>query len=350
MHGDHSRANRADDLANAPNGFASLLQVPGRIGPLDVRHMRGEVFRDGIVSHAEAKALFALDGAVSDKCPEWAEFFVEALTDFIVDQAEPRGYVSLANAQWLISRVSHDGHLDTLTELELLVKVLDRAKSSPELLVRYVLSEIARTSIEGDGPLARGRTLKKGVIDEPEVEMIRRVLYAFGGAAGASISRSEAEVLFDLNDRTANEANHPAWGELFVKAIANYLMAAATYRAPPRAVALAREEWLEDDSTDIRSTVVGAFAGLGKMLTGSFLDNAVDAHSQIENAWAERNRRMAEQEAAAAVISDEEADWLIDRLGRDGVIHANERALLKFIKQESPDIHPRLKPWLDKSA
>lgn len=335
----------------APAGrFAELIERPGMIGPRDVRHLRGEVFRDGLVSFAEAEAVFALDTAATQKCPAWTVFFVEALTDFIVNQAEPRGYVSLANAQWLIDRVSHDGHLDTVTELELLVKVLDRAQSSPDMLVRFVITEIGRAVLEGEGPLACGRRLAVGAIGEAEVELIRRVLYAFGGEAGISISRTEAEIMFDLNDRSIQADNHPAWGELFVKAIANYLMAAASYQAPPRAVALAREEWLEDDSIDIRGTIIGAFAGLGQMFTQGFFDDVVDAHQQIERAWAERNRRVEVAEAAAAIVGEDEADWLIDRLSRDGIVHDNERALLSFIRRHSPDIHPRLKPWLEKSA
>jgi hypothetical protein len=330
--------------------LGDLLEKPGCIGPADVRHMRGEVFRDGVVSFAEADAIFALDMATSEKCAEWTEFFVEALTDFTVNQAEPRGCVSLANAQWLIDRVSHDGHLDTVTELELLVKVLDRSQSSPELLVRYVMSEIGRAVLEGEGPLACGRTLEKGAIGEAEVELIRRVMYAFGGEAGISISRTEAETLFDLNDRSVQSKNHPAWNDLFVRAVANYLMAASSYKAPSRAVALVREEWLEDDSTDVRGTIVGAFAGLGQMLTKGFFDDIVDAHEQMERAWADRNHRVEQAESAAAVVDSEEVTWLIDRLDSDGMLRDNEKALLRFIRAESPDIHPKLKPWLEKSA
>lgn len=330
--------------------IGKLLSQPDRISPRDVRYFRREIFRDGVVSQAEAEAIFALDGAVSRKCPEWVGFFVEALTDFIVNQAEPRGYVSLANAEWLIARVSRDGHLDTLSELELLVKVLDRAKSSPDVLVRFTLGEIARAAIEGRGPLADGRSLKKGSIGEAEVELIRAVLYAFGGEAGISISRPEAETLFDLNDRTVEEENHPAWQDLFVKAIANYLMAAASYRAPSRAAALAREDWLEDDSVDVAGTLKGAFGGLGELFTKSFFEDIAGAHRQMERAWAERNARAEAAEAAASVVDDDEAEWLIDRLGRDDIVHDNEKALLRFLRQESPDIHPRLKPWLEKVA
>ena len=45
-----------------------------------------------------------------------------------------------------------------------------------------------------------------------------------------------------------------------------------------------------------------------------------------------------------------EARWLADRITRDGRVLTHEAALLSFIKHESPDIHPVLRPLLDKVA
>ncbi len=328
----------------------ALLRREGRISEADVRHFRREVFRDGLVSAAEAEALFELDTTIAEKCADWSVFFVEALTDYVVHQAEPRGHVSLANAEWLIECVSHDGHLDTLTELELLISVLSKSTTPPDRLVRYTLAEISRAVLESEGPLARGRQLRKGVIGEAEVELIRAVLYAVGGEAGISISRPEAEALFDLNDRTVEAENHPAWQELFVKAVANHLMAAASYSAPSRTAALAREEWLEDTSVDVAGTLRGMFGGFGQGFTQSFFSDVTSAHEQMERAWAERNHRVAGEQAMAERIESDEAKWLIDRFERDGLIHANEKALLRFIRDESPDIDPGLKDWLEKVA
>jgi hypothetical protein len=339
------------DFENGAQAFAALLETPGQISPADVLNLRRNVFGDGIVSQQEADAVFAMDSAIPAKCAEWNVFFVESLSDYVVQQAEPQGYVSVANGEWLIERISHDGKLDTASEMELLIAVLNKAKSAPERLVRFALYEIGRAVLEGEGPLSQGRVLEKGVIGEAEVELIRRVLYAFGGDAGISISRAEAEFLFDLNDRTVAAQNHPAWRELFVKAVANYLMASASWRAPSRAVALAREEWLADDKPDIASTLKGAFSGFGQMFSGAFLDGLFDdAHSQVEKAWKERNAVEEARMEHAQVIEEHEAQWLVDRLSRDAMVHDNEKALLRFLKEESPEIHPSLKPWFEKAA
>ena len=53
--------------------------------------MRREVFSDGVVGKPEAEALVALNAMVIDQSAEWNEFFVEALSDYVVHQAKPEG-------------------------------------------------------------------------------------------------------------------------------------------------------------------------------------------------------------------------------------------------------------------
>jgi hypothetical protein len=71
------------------------------------------------------------------------------------------------------------------------------------------------------------------------------MLYAFGGDGNIAVTQQEASVLFDINDATAETENHPAWSDLFVKALANFLMATSGYQVPTRQEALRREAWLE---------------------------------------------------------------------------------------------------------
>ena len=67
----------------------------------------------------------------------------------------PRGYVSEENAAWLIARIDHDGRVDTLSELELLVKVLETALNAPASLKDYALRQIEDAVLSGTGPPAR---------------------------------------------------------------------------------------------------------------------------------------------------------------------------------------------------
>jgi hypothetical protein len=54
--------------------------------------------------------------------------------------------------------------------------------------------------------------------------------------------------------------------------------------------------------------------------------------------------------SVAETVNEDEAGWLAHRIGRDGTLHENEKALLRFIRAESPEIHPALQPLIEKAA
>ena len=122
-----------------------------RVTAEDVRALRQTVYNDGAAETGEVERLFAIDESVSDADPTWCELFVEAVTDYIVEQVEPHGYVNEENADWLISRISRDGLVKTVTEIELLVKVLDRSQSSPPRLVVFALNQVKKAVVDGEG-------------------------------------------------------------------------------------------------------------------------------------------------------------------------------------------------------
>jgi hypothetical protein len=319
------------------------LTGKGRITADDVLLLRGEVFRDGIVTRAEAESLFALHASCADQCAEWPVFFVEAVTDYIVHQEKPQGYISDDNAEWLMRAISRDGAVDTAVEMELLVSVLEKARSSPERLSAYALEQVALAVIDGNGPLAGGRTATRGVVDKGEVDLLRRVLYAFGGDGNIAITRAEAETLFRINDSTSEELNHPSWNELFVKVVANFVLSSSGYEPPSRTEALRRDAFF--DKAD--ASIGGFFA---RMVSGG-VAGILEAYTQpdsLEAGFEDHNRANDVQMRRAETVSAEEARWIADRIGRDHVIRENERALLSFIRQAAPSIHPELKPLLDK--
>ena len=90
--------------------------------------------------------------------------------------------------------------------------------------------------------------------------------------------------------------------------------------SPTREVALHREEWL-----DAPATGVGGF--LARMVSGG-LHGVLEAYRapDDEDEWAARNARMDAAIAAAEVVTDGEAAWLADRIGREGHLHEAEKA------------------------
>ena len=307
----------------------------GHISAEDVLTLRRKVFADGVVHAREAEWLFALNDACQGNAPEWPAFFVEALVDYTVHQAQPHGYVSPENGQWLVDRISRDGKVKTGTELELLLKVLEEARSSPDSLVGFALKQVRVAVVEGSGPVRSGQSLQPGRIGKPEVELLRRILYAYGGSGNIAVTRTEAEVLFEINDATRTADNDPDWADLFVKALADHLLSNHGHDVPPREVALARAQWLDEPSGGFLRSMVSGLTGIWQ------------AYRQPD-AWEERLEEQKDAIRSAERISTEEARWLADRLERYRELRDHEIALIAFLAEESTEIDPALRPLMDK--
>lgn len=307
-----------------------------RIDADDVLALRRSIFGDGLVSRHEAEMLFNIDGSTTEKCDAWAPFFLEAMVDYVVHQEKPSGYVSEDNARWLVQQIARDGFVRGATGLELLVRVLERSTRSPEHLVAFALKQVAlAVAGDADAPAA---------IDEREVEFVRRVLFAFGGDGNAAVTRAEAEALVEINDATDERLNHPAWNDLFVKAIANFVLCASGYAAPPRSEALRRDAFFENTAVDIG----GFFTRMVSGGAGAILDSYA-LESDLEQDWEERNRRSEAAARRAARVSEHEARWLAERIG-GGKLRDNERALLAFLKDNAAATHPDVAPLMEKIA
>ncbi|MCZ7596346.1 MAG: hypothetical protein M5U16_16785 [Hyphomicrobium sp.] len=173
----------------------------GSIHDVDVLRLRGAFHNDGFISADEAEALFTLNETCQQQDPAWAEFYIEALTDHLVSQVEPEGYLTAAEAKRLTDRIAPGGVVARKSDLDLIVNVLDKSRWSPVSLSRIALQQVKRAVIDGDGPLREAHPNQAGTIRECEVELIRRILYAFGGDGHVAITRPEAEVLFRYQRR-----------------------------------------------------------------------------------------------------------------------------------------------------
>lgn len=317
----------------------------GSIHEADVAKFRELYYEDGRITADEADALFEINHTCRIKDPAWQEFFIEAICDFLVAHAEPRGYINIDNADWLVERITHDGVLETKTELEILIRAIDKARWSPESLVRFALNSVNDAVISGKDVLRNGQPGKAGEITDADVELIRRIIFAFGGDGNVAVTRAEAEILFEINDATAELTNNAAWTELFVKAITGVVMAASGFRAPPRAEALRREQWLESRGdlspvNFVQAMFDGGFAGFKDLFVKQ--DAEERELDRLEN---ERRAILTNEEVTA-----DEANWLVAQINRDGVLTYNESCLLAYLKSESQGLHPSLQSLLDRVA
>jgi hypothetical protein len=304
----------------ALNELAERLRAAGAISSEDVLALRRQVWPDGKIDAGEAELAFALNDAAKAPSREWVDFFVEALCDYVVCQQAPSGYVDAAKAEWLTARIVRDGRVDSLGELELLVKVLEKATNAPGSLKQFALAQIEQTVLTGEGPTRDGGSLDAGVISDAEVKLLRRLLFAQAGDGPGSISQSEAELLFRLKDATLGAANAPGWKTLFVQAVGNHLMAYNSYK-PLEAADAARLEAFMDDA-HVR---IGGF--LGRMAGAKF-----SGFRDVFTSQTKPDRDAAV--AAAQAVDPGEAAWLKAKVDSDGAVDALEQALLDFIAEE----------------
>lgn len=310
----------------------------GVIGADEVVALRRAYYRDGKVDTSEAEQLFVLNDAPCKHSPHWKVFFVEALMDFVVFQTRPTGYVTDQTAQWLISKIIQDGRLKSESELKLLCRIFERAVHLPEMLVAFTLNQIKHVILTGDSRVIGGDHVP-GRVDASEVEVLRHILFAGAGSGNNAVSRVEAEILFDIEETTADTDNDPTWADLFAKAIGNCVLAASNYTPPPREVALAQVQWLEEHGDG------GMFGKvMNSVASGDFLKQAVGNFGSIES---ESQRRRAQKNDAldkanreAENLDAEEVKWITDRLLRDGRVTATEKALLDFLRKEASHLHP----------
>ena len=317
---------------NSRNLLTNILRT-SHFDNADVLEIRRAVFEDGHITVQEADMLFQINN-LFNKPDTWYDLFLEGVTHFLVRQTMPHGYINQANAAWLMARIDHDGVVETRTELELLLYVMKTANNVTDELEEYALKQVKKSVLEGRGYLARARgELVPGVIGEAEVDMLRRVLYACSSEGGVGISMREAETLFDINDAVTDAENSDSWQRLFVGAIANHIMVTAAWNEPDMQEALRREKWLEAPSSGF---VVPSFKGLGSAIKSLFVDPPYE-YTHANSA----SIKSAERVTAS------EAHWLVERLNRDGKLDANERALLRFLRDESPEIHESLMPYIE---
>ncbi|WP_226015929.1 hypothetical protein [Novosphingobium sp. FKTRR1] len=305
--------------------LADQAVADGTITPDEVLALRREAWPDGVIDPGEADAILTLNDHVTAPTREWTDFVVEAIGEFVVNGTEPKGYVSEETADWLMARLDNDGRLESLTELEVLVRVLEKALGAPERLRAYALVQIERAVVFGTGPTRNGGMLDAGLITSAECAIVRRVIFAAGGDGPARVSRSEAEMLFRIKDATLGAANASEWERLFVQGVGNYLQGWQGAHDLPRERAAALETFMND-----RTSRVGQFLGRVVRTTPTgFLSAARDG--------AGFGRKGAGLGVVAEAVRDHAVDgteqaWLRGQIDADGETDPLEQALLRFLE------------------
>lgn len=306
--------------------LAAQAAAAGRIGVEEILELRRAGWADGKMDPDEAETLFHANDHLPDASAEWCDFFVEALSEFIVNTVEPKGYVDEDMAEELVARIDRDGRVGTMAELELLVRVSEKAISVPPALKDYALKQIEDAVLNGDGPTRRG-TLDPAGINQTECALLRRLVFASGSDRPAAVSKAEAEMLFRIKDTSLYENNAPEWETLFVQGVANFLLGFGGKEPLPIERAAELEAFMNSEG-----------AGIGNFLSRMMRSDVGDGIGQTFGSLLDitpKGPGIDEAVEEALQLTAEEEVWLLDHIDLDEELDPLEKALLAFIAEET---------------
>ncbi len=309
----------------------AAIGADGYVTADEVLFLRRSVFANGVVCERELDAIFALGNRAQDGDPEWPQFFAEAVADFYIREEEPHGYFTADEFDELQARIVGDGCANRI-ERALLVKLMETALETPPEMSAFTGRELKASILAKERP----------AVSKEDVMLIRRWLFAAGGAGHVGVTRQEAEILFEINDAVKTGEATPAWGDLFAQGIINHLMAGLGYSAASREDAMARHQFISDQAPD-----VGGF--FARMLSG-VADAFRGAENSSESVYARKARERDVAVETAAKITPEETSWLASRIGRNGELDGNERTLLERMRELEDDLPEALKNLITRAA
>jgi hypothetical protein len=309
---------------NLPDGAL----IDGAISDDAILALRRQIWPDGVVDTDEIDAILDINEQVRAPGKAWIAFFVEAVTEFLINTSHPRGYLSETQADWLIVRMDRDGRLDSPAKLELLVHLLERFDSTPERMKAYVLVQIERAVVFGAGPTRHAdEAPAAGQITAAECALIRRVIFAPGGSGPARVSADEAEMLFRIKDATLDGDNAPEWTTLFVQGVANYLQGWQGLTMPTAEQENSHARFLAS-----RNSGIGGFMGRMVRTGPNGLVQAVRAPGFGRRA---PTRDFVAEARADHTITPYEKQWLDAHVGADDQVDPLEAALIAFLQQDT---------------
>ena len=335
------------------------LQGKAVLGDAEALVLRRTIYGSTLtVTREEVEALFRLNAEARELSVAWRQLFIEATTDLIVRQGQPSGYVDEATADWLVGLVR--ANLIKGDEIELLLHVLEEADGTPARFSYFVLGVVKRFALTTIPRLGR--------LDARVLSMLRRAVTAKGSTDNVSVTHAEAEALFEVNVALRGLPADPMWKDFFVRAVAGAVLSAPVWRADANAEQQ-EQSWLADpkqllvfpwtprDAYTEQLVEDGEHAMLHPLHEAE-QDVGHGNLSHLAHDWADFRHAlfdhpMEEREAAdeatladADVLTDDEADWLLARIGAAEPVDDNEVALVEYILANAASATPKLETGL----
>jgi hypothetical protein len=311
--------------------LVGALKSKGRIAADDVLMLRRAFYTPTQIATEDVEGLLGLDQAVSDRCPEWGDFFASAVVDFVVHQQEPADYVDAAKSTWVMGVFA--GAMTIDGSLEALIRVVETAVTVPGDLAAFIMGKV------------KAAIANRGRVDAASVAVLKRLVFAGGGPGNVGVTRDEADALFDINDACKAGENDATWPDFFAKAVADSLTAVSPFKVESREDAAKDDAWLHERE------------GTGKFLASmarlpdvrGAMHDILHPFADEADQWKQAEAEMEAAESDAATITEEEAKWLLGRFGASGLGEAEQR-LIDLLKSISPPSLDRLSEVMGQAA
>jgi hypothetical protein len=312
--------------------MAALAGV-GRVSALELRQ---EIYGDDRDAKREDVEKLLAAGRSEGADPDFAALLAEVALDVFAIQVDPTGYISDADAAWLIARLADGGGLACPAEFELLKTLISHAVSVPPVLSEFAIREVEKAILTGRRDGFGGEDHEPGIVTPADVEALRALAFAPTRGHSLHVDRDTAEALFDIAHATATADNAPEFAELFARAIGNYLMGADFLGTPDASEVLQVEAELARPS------------GFGAFFSAVFRNKAdlLRAWETVDDAEGEDDREITaatdRRLDAGSHIQADAAKWVISHLTRGGELTVAERRLLAFLRDEAASAPPEL--------
>lgn len=199
-----------------PNLSEPACSIAGRrrITSDDVLRLRTEMFPEGIAAIADAHTLLAIHRACPDQCRAWEIYFVESLTAFVMSRGEQRK-VDEATCGWLIRTLAGDEEvIATWPEVELVVHIIEMAKTTPDSLRAFALDQLRLAFRPGaSGAYALQRPASRGMTGF-DLAYIWRILKSAVDQGRLDPSPAEAMILAEIAALAAFDDSHSGWQQV----------------------------------------------------------------------------------------------------------------------------------------
>jgi hypothetical protein len=305
----------------------------GCIKDTDVTALARSFQINGGLSEFDVDILFDLHASCAIKDQAWSGFFQSTVADYVVRDIEPSGYLTLAQAQWLQSRLTNDGTVvATKMELDLLRAIIERARWVPCSLVSFAVRQILLSVDSGRGALRAGQVFDAGRITRAEIGFVREVLLAYGAESGLGLTIAEVEPVLDINDALDGPDHEPAWTDLVARVFIDALMTACGYISPSRRAVL-------DGEPRILITGHDRCDAMAPALPTSVIE-LMRGYVPIgrEDGLLDRLERQRIEIITGEPVILPDADWLVHRLSRPEALSAVERGVLTAFEVAGPQL------------